>query len=63
MTAEVRAHADAGHAEYNQEYRLLCADGSVRWVDDHTVVRRDAAGKVTHHEGLITDISQRHEAE
>ena len=63
VTAEVRAHADAGHAEYNQEYRLLCADGSVRWVDDHTVVRRDAAGKVTHHEGLITDISQRHEAE
>lgn len=63
VMAEVSAHAEAGHVEYNQEYRLLCSDGSVRWVDDHTVVRRDAAGRVTHHEGLITDITARHEAE
>jgi PAS domain S-box-containing protein len=63
VMAEVAAHAEAGHMEYNQEYRILCADGSARWVDDHTVVRRDAAGRVTHHEGLITDITARHEAE
>lgn len=63
VRAEVAAHAEAGHMEYNQEYRLVCADGSVRWVDDHTVVRRDASGRVTHHEGLITDITGRHEAE
>lgn len=63
VSAEVMAHAAAGHEEYNQEYRIVCADGSVRWVDDHTVVRRDAAGVVTHHEGLITDITPRKAAE
>ncbi|HEX2100215.1 MAG TPA: SpoIIE family protein phosphatase, partial [Candidatus Synoicihabitans sp.] len=63
VTAEVAAHAAAGHDEYNQEYRLVCADGRVRWVDDHTVVRRDASGHVTHHEGLITDITARKAAE
>lgn len=63
VRAEVSAHAEAGHMEYNQEYRLVCSDGSVRWVDDHTVVRRDTVGRVTHHEGLITDITGRHEAE
>ncbi len=63
VMAEVSAHAEAGHTEYNQEYRLVCGDESTRWVDDHTVVRRDANGRVTHHEGLITDITARHEAE
>lgn len=57
--AEVDAHAAAGHQEYNQEYRIQCADGSVRWVDDHTIVRLDESGRVTHHEGLITDITER----
>jgi phosphoserine phosphatase RsbU/P len=61
--AEVEAHANAGHHEYNQEYRIVCADGAVRWVDDHTVVRFDPAGNVTHHEGLISDITLRKDAE
>jgi phosphoserine phosphatase RsbU/P len=63
VVAEVEAHAAAGHDEYNQEYRIVCADGRVRWVDDHTVVRRNADGTVTHHEGLITDITARKAAE
>lgn len=63
VSAEVQAHATAAHDEYTQEYRIVCADGSVRWVDDHTVVRRDAEGHVTHHEGLITDITERKAAE
>lgn len=61
--AEVDAHAANGHREYSQEYRIVCADGSVRWVDDHTVVRFDPDGNVTHHEGLISDITPRKDAE
>ena len=61
--AELEAHAAAGHLEYNQEYRIQCADGSVSWVDDHTIVRLDDQGNVTHHEGLITDITERKAAE
>jgi sigma-B regulation protein RsbU (phosphoserine phosphatase) len=63
VRAEMEAHAAARHGEYAQEYRLVCADGSVRWVDDHTVVRHDAQGQVTHHEALITDITARKQAE
>ncbi len=63
VSAEVKAHALAQHDEYNQEYRIMCTDGDVRWIDDHTVVRRNAEGEVTHHEGLITDITPRKEAE
>jgi phosphoserine phosphatase RsbU/P len=60
---EVEAHASTGHHEYSQEYRIVCADGSIRWVDDHTVVRFDENGNVTHHEGLISDITVRKDAE
>ena len=63
VAAEVEAHANACHHEYSQEYRVVCGDSSVRWVDDHTVVRFDPAGNVTHHEGLITDITLRKDAE
>jgi sigma-B regulation protein RsbU (phosphoserine phosphatase) len=63
VQAEIAAYAEAGQAEYNQSYRIVCGDGSVRWVDDHTVVRRDASGRVTHHEGLITDATARVQAE
>ena len=63
INAEVLMHAANRHREYNQEYRIVCRDGTSRWVDDHTVVRFDPNGKVTHHEGLITDITPRKEAE
>jgi len=63
VATEVAVHAAAHHREYNQEYRILCADGSARWVDDHTVVRFDGSGHITHHEGLITDITARRLAE
>jgi len=63
VAAEVAVHGESKHREYNQEYRIVCGDGSVRWVDDHTVVREDAEGRVTHHEGLIADITSRKLAE
>ena len=63
VSSEVDAHAAARHNEYKQEYRIRCPDGRVRWIDDHTVVRRDKSGRVTHHEGVLTDISGRKEAE
>jgi PAS domain S-box-containing protein len=63
VTAEVEAHATSSHREYTQEYRVQCRDGTIRWVDDHTIVRVDAQGHVTHHEGVITDITARKDSE
>jgi len=40
-----------------QEYRVFCADGSVRTVKDETQVVRDASGKAELHQGVVTDIT------
>jgi PAS domain S-box-containing protein len=63
ISTEIDAHAAAGHREYSQEYRIVTRDGSVRWIDDRTVVRVDPDGRVTHHEGILTDITERKAAE
>ena len=63
VVTEVRAHAAAGHREYSQEYRIVTRDGGVRWIDDRTAVRTGPDGRVTHHEGILTDITERKEAE
>jgi PAS domain S-box-containing protein len=63
VVAEVKAHAEAGHREYRQEYRIVTRDGAVRWIDDRTAVRAGPDGRVTHHEGILTDITERREAE
>lgn len=47
----------------HEPYRIVAADGSVRWVDDRTVIRRNEAGEITHYQGIILDISERIEAE
>ncbi len=59
VLAEMRTHAVAGHHEYRQEYRVVARDGAIHWVDDRTVVRFDEHGHVTHHEGILTDITDR----
>ena len=41
VSAEIDAHAAAGHLEYSQEYRIVTRDGSVCWIDDRTLVRVD----------------------
>lgn len=63
VVREVKAHAAAGHPEYSQQYRLVTRDGSVRWVDDRTAVRTGPDGRITHHEGILTDITERKDAE
>lgn len=63
VAEEVRAHAAAGHREYRQEYRMVTRAGAVRWIEDRTMVRTDAEGRVTHHEGILTDVTARKEVE
>jgi len=63
VIAEVEAHAAAGHREYSQQYRLITREGALRWIDDRTAVRIGPDGRVTHHEGILTDITERKEAE
>ncbi|MBL6946806.1 MAG: PocR ligand-binding domain-containing protein, partial [Rhodospirillales bacterium] len=60
VAAEVVEYTRENLATFRQEYRLVTADGRFfRWIDDHTWVRRDATGTVTHYQGLVQDISER----
>jgi PAS domain S-box-containing protein len=48
---------------FQQEYRILRKDGTVRWVDDRTVVERNDEGRVTHLQGIVVDNTERKMAE
>ncbi len=48
---------------YEQEYRVLRADGEVRWIHDTAVVLRDADGNPALVQGIITDVTDRRVAE
>jgi PAS domain S-box-containing protein len=48
---------------FEQKYRIRRADGEYRWVDDFTVLVRDAKGEVTHYHGYVLDVTDRIAAE
>jgi diguanylate cyclase (GGDEF)-like protein/PAS domain S-box-containing protein len=48
---------------FDLEYRLVHADGAVRWVWDRGIGVYDALGKVSAIEGLMHDVTSRKEAE
>ena len=60
---EVQRHSEQGSDHFGQEYRIVTRDGSLRWVDDRTAVERNAAGQITHYQGIVIDISERKRAE
>jgi PAS domain S-box-containing protein len=45
------------------EHRIVRKDGRTRWVRDTTILFRDAAGRLLSYDGVITDITERREAE
>lgn len=52
-----------GVSEISQDYRITDSGGTVRWVEDHSVIRVNAAGKATHYEVIMSDITERKLAE
>lgn len=63
VSAEVADYTGKGEDQFQQEYRIVTKDGDVRWIDDRTVVERDAGGSVTHYQGIIIDITDRKRTE
>ena len=63
IAAEVKEFCRSGASSFQQEYRILTRDGQVLWVDDRTVVERDAGGRITHFQGVLMDISDRKRTE
>ncbi len=59
VAREVQEHAASGVESFQQEYRIVTKDGRARWLDDRTVIERDAAGRITHYQGIVIDITER----
>lgn len=65
VTREVEGFsAEEGRRHFSHEpYRIVRPTGEIRWVDDRTVIRRDASGAITHYQGILLDVTARREAE
>jgi len=45
------------------DYRIVRADGEIRWVYDYTIPIRDDTGEIAHYAGYLLDITGRKQAE
>lgn len=55
--------ASLGSGEHHLEYRIVVPDGSVRWLESHGRVIREADGKIIGMRGVCQDITGRKQAE
>ncbi len=56
--------ADGDGSVFLEEYRMIAADGRVRWVrDEATTVEWDAAGRPLRSQGVMYDVTERKETE
>jgi diguanylate cyclase (GGDEF)-like protein/PAS domain S-box-containing protein len=61
-----QAEFNTGENRYSYlgiDYRIISADGQVRWVYDYSIPLRDEGGRITHYAGYLLDITDRKQAE
>jgi diguanylate cyclase (GGDEF)-like protein/PAS domain S-box-containing protein len=56
---QVAAHLKSGGLHFESEYRILCKDGSYRWMLTRGMALRNESGKVERMAGSQTDITER----
>ena len=56
-------HSVATGEPYDMEHRVLCADGTYRWLHSRGLPLRDIAGNIVRWYNLLTDIDERKRAE
>ncbi len=60
---EVAHYAATGVDRYEQEYRVVCRDGSIRWVYGRSMIERDATGEIESWQGVVLDTTERKNSE
>ncbi|MEH2326691.1 MAG: PAS domain-containing protein [Nostoc sp.] len=56
-------HEKAVVGKFDQEYRIILPDGSIRWVHDRCFPLRDETGEIYRFAGIAEDISERKQVE
>ncbi|MEH1944875.1 MAG: PAS domain-containing protein [Nostoc sp.] len=56
-------HEKAVVGQFDQEYRIILPDGSIRWVHDRCFPLRDETGEIYRFAGIAEDISERKQTE
>jgi PAS domain S-box-containing protein len=59
----IAAYEAAASDAYDEEYRIIHPDGSVRWIHDRSVPVRDAAGQIIRVAGIAEEITARKRTE
>ncbi len=59
LATAVRSGADT----YELEYRFVPAAGQVYYVEERGLIRRDESGRLVGYQGIVIDVTRRHEAE
>lgn len=60
---EIEKNKADGIHTYQQRYRIFDSLGKIRWVEDLTVCEYDEKGNETYHQGIITDITDKMNAQ
>lgn len=60
---EVVTEGSTSDGHFVLEYRIIRADGTVRWVNERGIVVQDANQRTSHLDGFILDVTDRREAE
>jgi PAS domain S-box-containing protein len=63
VTQEVQYYSENQIDHFKQEYRIIDKTGKVRSIDDWTIIVRDKAGNIAYYYGIITDVTERKQAE
>jgi len=65
VVAELEQLVSAGVSDAHvfAPYRVVSRAGEVRWVEDRTHLVRDPDGRITHHQGIVLDVTGRRQLE
>ncbi len=63
VMAAVQAHFEGQSPIFEEEYRIICKNGSYKWILDRGIAGRDADGTVVRMAGSESDITERKRAE
>jgi len=47
-----------GRDNYHNQYRVVCKNGDIKWIDEWVIHERDEMGKLIHEKGIIRDITE-----